>query len=165
MKHIAVAVDTLGGDKHSVVVNVAWCIFDEDPKVDVELHFRHVNIENQPNREIDPRAIRWYMEQDEVVREVFEEDGDDLDDVVSDLEEAIKRVSSVPRANRNAMRTLGLKPGIDIHNGIASLGLVGITVYPDFPRADQQVLADVATLRAVWDLTKSQQKIDDEPQA
>ena len=90
MKHIAIAVDTLGSDKRSVVVNVAWCIFDEDPKVDVELHFRHVNIESQHNREIDPRAVRWYMEQDEVVREVFEEDGDDLDDVISDLEEAIK---------------------------------------------------------------------------
>lgn len=165
MKHIAVAVDTLGGDKHSVVVNVAWCIFDEDPKVDVELHFHHVNIEKQTDRGIDPRAVRWYMEQPEVVRKVFEEDGDNLDDVLFDLSKAIDSVVGKPYGDDNACRTLGFCPGIDIHKGIANLGLRGITVYPDFPRADQQALADVATLRAVWDLTESQAEIVDEPQA
>lgn len=156
MRHIAIAVDKLANTNDAMIVNIAWCLFDDEPGNDV-IRFRHVHLEAQENTFVDIRHVRWYMEQEESIRGVFANEGDHLNDILTELNDDLRLITGLRLCKKEDWRRLGLKVAnfVDVQEAINSLRISGIAVYPDFQRADKQVEADVATLRAIWNLTKS----------
>ena len=156
MSHTAISIHTLGTEPDAMVVSIGVATFDTKTELSRELFI--VDLENQPGRNIEPRSMRWWMEQPEESRGIFEQDGEPLDVVLSYIFDIIAKTTGILLIRKddvavfnNIHRRFTIS-AVDIDEVVDASGIQRDTlvVCPKFHQAALAASADGATLRALW---------------
>ena len=156
MSHTAISVHTLGTEPDAMVVAIGVATFDTKTELSRELFI--VDLESQPGRIIEPRSMRWWMEQPEESRGVFEQDGEPLDVVMSYIFDIIAKTTGMLLIRKDDVavfkniKSRFTTSAVDIDEVIDDSGIPRDTlvVCPEFHQAALAASADGATLRALW---------------
>ena len=76
-----------------MVVAIGVATFNTKAELSRELFI--VDLESQPGRCIEPRSMRWWMEQPEESRGIFEQDGEPLDVVLSYVLDIVAKTTGI----------------------------------------------------------------------
>lgn len=171
MKNVAIKVHTLGTDSSAKIVSIGLNIFDETKQPDQDVtQCVVVDLDSQNHRHIEGRSLRWWMEQDNETRKVFEEDGIDIVTAFSKIEQELANVDGIIliskhdqdilesertylfRSNDHHRRRL-----YDLEEMFAFWGITPcmVRVCPKYYSADLAAKANADTLRACWTLIKT----------
>lgn len=145
-----------------MVVAIGVTTFDVKTELSRELFI--VDLENQPGRCIEPRSMRWWMEQPEESRGIFEQDGEPLDVVLSYIFDIIAKTTGILLIRKDDVAVFNnIHPrfttsAVDIDEVVDDSGIPRDTLvaYPKFHQAALAASADGATLRALW---KAQERV------
>ena len=156
MSHTAISVHTLGTEPDAMVVAIGVATFDTKTELSRELFI--VDLESQPGRCIEPRSMRWWMEQPEESRGIFEQDGEPLDVVLSYIFDIIAKTTGILLIRKDDVAVFNnihhgfTTSAVDIDEVIDESGIPRDTlvVCPKFHQAALVASADGATLRALW---------------
>ena len=156
MSHTAISVHTLGTEPDAMVVAIGVATFDTKTELSRELFI--VDLESQPGRVIEPRSMRWWMEQPEESRGIFEQDGEPLDVVMSYVLDIIAKTTGILLIRKDDVAVFKniysrfTTSAVDIDEVIDDSGIPRDTlvVCPKFHQAALAASADGATLRALW---------------
>lgn len=156
MSHTAINVHTLGTEPDAMVVAIGVATFDAKAELSRELFI--VDLESQPGRNIEPRTMRWWMEQPEESRGIFEQDGEPLDVVLSYIFNIIAKTTGMLLIRKddvavfNNIHSRFTTSAVDIDEVVDASGTPRSTlvVCPKFHQAALAASADGATLRALW---------------
>ena len=156
MSHTAICVHTLGTEPDAMVVAIGVATFDTKNELSRELFI--VDLKSQHERGIELRSMRWWMEQPEESRGVFEQDGEPLDVVLSYIFDIIAKTTGILLIRKDDVAVFN-----NIHHGFTSSAVVidevvdasgiprdTLVVCPEFHQAALVASADGATLRALW---------------
>jgi len=156
MSHTAISVHTLGTEPDAMVVAIGVATFDTKNELSRELFI--VDLESQPGRCIEPRSMRWWMEQPEESRGIFEQDGEPLDVVLSYIFDIIAKTTGILLIRKDDVAVFKninsrfTTSADDIDKVVDCSGIPRDTlvVCPKFHQAALAASADGATLRALW---------------
>ena len=156
MSHTAISVHTLGTEPDAMVVAIGVATFDTENELSRELFI--VDLESQHRRCIEPRSMRWWMEQPEESRGIFEQDGEPLDVVLSYIFDIIAKTTGILLIRKDDVAVFKniysrfTTSAVDIDEVIDDSGIPRDTlvVCPKFHQAALVASADGATLRALW---------------
>ena len=156
MSHTAISVHTLGTEPDAMVVAIGVATFDTKTELSRELFI--VDLESQPERIIEPRSMRWWMEQPEESRGVFEQDGEPLDVVLFYVLNIIAKTTGVLLIRKDDVAVFKniysrfTTIAVDIDEVVDDSGIPRDTLVapPKFHQAALAASADGATLRALW---------------
>ena len=156
MSHTAICVHTLGTEPDAMVVAIGVATFDTKNELSRELFI--VDLESQPGRCIEPRSMRWWMEQPEESRGIFEQDGEPLDVVLSYIRDIIAKTTGmllIRKDDVSVFKNINSRfttSAVDIDKVVNVSGFPRDTlvVCPEFHQAALAASADGATLRALW---------------
>lgn len=156
MSHTAICVHTLGTEPDAMVVAIGVATFDTKAELSRELFI--VDLGSQPGRVIEPRSMRWWMEQPEESRGVFEQDGEPLDVVLSYIFDIIAKTTGMLFIRKDDVAVFKninsrfTTSADDIDKVVDCSGIPRDTlvVCPKFHQAALAASADGATLRALW---------------
>ncbi len=156
MSHTAICVHTLGTEPDAMVVAIGVATFDTKAELSRELFI--VDLESQPGRVIEPRSMRWWMEQPEESRGVFEQDGEPLDVVLSYIFDIIAKTTGMLFIRKDDVAVFNnihhgfTSSAVDIDEVVDDSGIPRDTlvVCPEFHQAAFAASVDGATLRALW---------------
>lgn len=156
MSHTAISVHTLGTEPDAVVVAIGVATFDTKIELSRELFI--VDLESQPGRCIEPRSMRWWMEQPEESRGIFEQDGEPLDVVMSYVLDIIAKTTGILLIRKDDVVVFKniysrfTTIAVDIDEVVDDSGIPRDTLVasPKFHQAALAASADGATLRALW---------------
>ena len=156
MSHTAISVHTLGTEPDAVVVAIGVATFDTKTELSRELFI--VDLESQPGRCIEPRSMRWWMEQPEESRGIFEQDGEPLDVVMSYVLDIIAKTTGILLIRKDDVAVFKniysrfTTIAVDIDEVIDDSGIPRDTLVAStkFHQAALAAGADGATLRALW---------------
>ena len=160
MSHTAISVHTLGTEPDAMVVAIGVATFDTKTELSRELFI--VDLESQPGRCIEPRSMRWWMEQPEESRGIFEQDGEPLDVVMSYVLDIIAKTTGILLIRKDDVAVFKnihsrfTTIAVDIDEVVDDSGIPRNTLVapPKFHQAALAASADGATLRAVWGAPK-----------
>lgn len=171
MKNAAIKVHKLGTDSSAKIVSIGLNIFDETKQPDQDVtQCVVVDLDSQNHRHIEGRSLRWWMEQPEEVRKIFENDGVDIITAFNKIEKILLDVDGIIliskhdqdilesertylfRSNDHHRRRL-----YDLEEMFAFWGITPckVRVCPKYYVADLAAKADADTLRACWSLIKT----------
>lgn len=156
MSHTAISVHTLGTEPDAMVVAIGVATFDTKNELSRELFI--VDLESQPGRVIEPRSMRWWMEQPEESRGIFEQDGEPLDVVMSYVLDIIAKTTGILLIRKDDVVVFKniysrfTTIAVDIDEVVDDSGIPRDTLIapPKFHQAALAASADGATLRALW---------------
>ena len=156
MSHTAISVHTLGTEPDAMVVAIGVATFDTKTELSRELFI--VDLESQPGRVIEPRSMRWWMEQPEESRGIFEQDGEPLDVVMSYVLDIIAKTTGILLIRKDDVAVFKniysrfTTIAVDIDEVVDDSGIPRDTLVapPKFHQAALAASADGATLRALW---------------
>ena len=156
MSHTAISVHTLGTEPDAMVVSIGVATFDTKTELSRELFI--VDLESQPGRNIEPRTMRWWMEQPEESRGIFEQDGETLDVVLSNIFDIIAKTTGILLIRKDDVAVFKniysrfTTIAVDIDEVVDDSGIPRDTLVapPKFHQAALAASADGATLRALW---------------
>ena len=156
MSHTAICVHTLGTEPDDMVVAIGVATFDTKNELSRELFI--VDLESQPGRYIEPRSMRWWMEQPEESRGIFEQDGEPLDVVMSYVLDIIAKTTGILLIRKDDVavfkniKSRFTTSAVDIDEVVDCSGIPRDTlvVSPKFHQAALAASADGDTLRALW---------------
>ena len=156
MSHTAISVHTLGTEPDAMVVAIGVATFDTKTELSRELFI--VDLESQPGRIIEPRSMRWWMEQPEESRGIFEQDGEPLDVVMSYVLDIIAKTTGILLIRKDDVAVFKnihsrfTTIAVDIDEVVDDSGIQRDTLVapPKFHQAALAASADGATLRALW---------------
>ena len=156
MSHTAISVHTLGTEPDAMVVAIGVATFDTKTELSRELFI--VDLESQPGRIIEPRSMRWWMEQHEESRGIFEQDGEPLDEVLSYIFDIVAKTTGVLLIRKDDVAVFNnihrgfTTSAVDIDEVVDDSGIPRDTLVasPKFHQAALAASADGATLRALW---------------
>lgn len=156
MSHTAICVHTLGTEPDAMVVAIGVATFDTKAELSRELFI--VDLKSQHERGIELRSMRWWMEQPEESRGVFEQDGEPLDVVLSYIFDIIAKTTGMLFIRKDDVAVFNnihhgfTSSAVDIDEVVDCSGIPRDTlvVCPEFHQAALVASADGATLRALW---------------
>ena len=156
MSHTAISVHTLGTEPDAMVVAIGVATFDTKNELSRELFI--VELKSQHERGIELRSMRWWMEQPEESRGVFEQDGEPLDVVLSYIFDIIAKTTGILLIRKDDVAVFKnihsrfTTSAVDIDEVVDGSGIPRDTlvVCPEFHQAALAASADGATLRALW---------------
>ena len=156
MNHTAISVHTLGTEPDAMVVAIGVATFDTKAEISRELFI--VDLESQPGRCIEPRSMRWWMEQPEESRGIFEQDGEPLDVVMSYVLDIVAKTTGILLIRKDDVAVFKnihsrfTTIAVDIDEVVDDSGIPRNTLVapPKFHQAALAASADGATLRALW---------------
>ena len=156
MSHTAISVHTLGTEPDAMVVAIGVATFDTKNELSRELFI--VELKSQHERGIELRSMRWWMEQPEESRGVFEQDGEPLDVVLSYIFDIIAKTIGMLLIRKDDVDVFNnihhgcTTNAVDIDEVVDRSGIPRDTlvVRPKFHQAALAASADGATLRALW---------------
>ena len=156
MSHTAISVHTLGTEPDAMVVAIGVATFDTKNELSRELFI--VDLKSQHERGIELRSMRWWMEQPEESRGVFEQDGEPLDVVLSYIFDIIAKTTGILLIRKDDVAVFNnihhgfTSSAVDIDEVVDCSGIPRDTlvVCPEFHQAALAASADGATLRALW---------------
>ena len=160
MSHTAICIHTLGTEPDAMVVAIGVSTFDVKTELSRELFI--VDLESQPGRIIEPRSMRWWMEQPEESRGVFEQDGEPLDVVLSYIRDIVAKTTGILLIRKddvavfNNIHSRFTTSAVDIDEVVDASSIPTLVAYPKFHQAALAASADGATLRALW---KAQERV------
>lgn len=156
MSHTAISVHTLGTEPDAMVVAIGVATFNTKTELSRELFI--VDLESQPGRFIEPRSMRWWMEQPEESRGIFEQDGEPLDVVLSYVLNIVAKTTGILLIRKDDVAVFKnihsrfTTIAVDIDEVVDDSGIPRDTLVapPKFHQAALAASADGATLRALW---------------